>query len=270
MFGALSAFQTPVMAFKTRNRNALSSNTHQKRSLDNSQHENVYLFKKATVDDPLVRYKKAKKASEKATDTFRSPESEKLDTFNLYNIETHKLDQGQAARKRTVISIIFELVCGAPPKEVWAAQKVVVDIMHRLKIPEGSRRSVITVMEETLKAIATKKAYDASAQLQRGGRPFLIFAESKQALAVLRAMKCGLSISQATVNLNEYRVALLIPLPAVSWGTVEAFVNRSDMVESHRRQTKKSGSEDEGSAWSQVDFIFVCNILCFKMFLFIT
>lgn len=39
-------------------------------------------------------------------------------------------------------------------------------------------------------------------------------------------------------------------LPTVSWSTVDGFINRSEIIQRHRRQTKKSGNDDINSTWA--------------------
>ena len=99
--------------------------------------------------------------------------------------------------------------------------------------------------------------YDPARNLkEQCGRKPKIVDGTKEARLVFEVMEKGLGIGQAAVLANVHRASLnhasgLGPdddgyYKAISWSAVQAFIARSKCVDLHKRETKKSGKDDEG------------------------
>jgi hypothetical protein len=155
-----------------------------------------------------------------------------------------------AAIRRRALEFYFVHICGSPPEDVRLRDGVVLALMHKLDIPPGSSAEVKKVLHDILATQAAKKPYDVHGGARKRGRKPLIVDCTPQATVVYEALEHGLSNTQAAVMVNEWRWAQFPPLPTLSWSAVEAFTQRSTVIDRSRRVTKKSGKEDVGSPWA--------------------
>eukprot|EP00732_Lithocolla_globosa_P000604 Lithocolla_globosa_v1_NODE_207_length_5169_cov_7.885329.p4 type:complete len:164 gc:universal NODE_207_length_5169_cov_7.885329:1014-1505(+) len=72
---------------------------------------------------------------------------------------------------------------------------------------------------------------------------------SQEATIIYNAQERGLGVTCTTILVNEYRGEN--EEKSVSWNVVEQFILKSDVIKKERRQTKKSGKDDEGTVWAQ-------------------
>jgi hypothetical protein len=77
----------------------------------------------------------------------------------------------------------------------------------------------------------------------------LIGEHSREAELIVLTLRRGLSITHATIVVNEYRVGQ--GLSPVSWSTVENWTLRTPSIVKERRGYKKSGSKDQTKTWSE-------------------
>ncbi|KAJ1420198.1 hypothetical protein B484DRAFT_333234, partial [Ochromonadaceae sp. CCMP2298] len=148
-----------------------------------------------------------------------------------------------AASRRTALEYLFVQVMGSPAEDVWLRDGVVLGLMKQLHIPAGSSAEVKKVLRDVLKA-TVKEPYDPKAGNKRRGRKPLIVDLTPQASVVYMSVEQGLSTTQTTVIVNEWRKAQAPPLPPLSWSAVEKFLLRSGVTHRSRRVNKKSGKED--------------------------
>ena len=77
----------------------------------------------------------------------------------------------------------------------------------------------------------------------------MIKEHSREAELIVLALRRGLSITHATIVVNEYRVGQ--GLSPVAWTTVENWTLRTPSMVKERRGYKKSGSKDQTKTWSE-------------------
>jgi hypothetical protein len=150
-------------------------------------------------------------------------------------------------RRRIAIAHLFQDIYGQPPETEWPM--LISTIIHRLSVPLGSRDVVKRVFEQVTTANNAGVEYDANLGIKsrRKGK-FLIKKNSPESNLICDALQNGLSISQATCLVNEYRRAVnLLP---ISWSTVEAWSLQSPYLKRFRRGTKKSGSKEIDGVWA--------------------
>jgi hypothetical protein len=120
--------------------------------------------------------------------------------------------------------------------------------MHLPRTAAGGSNGAKKVLRDILQAEAANKTYDVHGGPKKRGTHALIEDETPQGEVVYRALESGLSTTQTTIVLNEWRAGR--GLPTVSWSAVEGFVLRSEVIQRSRRCTKKSGKDDKGSLWA--------------------
>ena len=163
-----------------------------------------------------------------------------------------------ARRRRVAVSFVFEYLLGSPPAEQWDGRGgTVATIRGLLRIPVGSAPCVRKVLEDCVAMDEVGKEYDPARNLkEQCGRKPKIVDGTKEARLVFEVMEKGLGIGQAAALANVHRASLnhasgLGPdddgyYKALSWSAVQAFIARSKCVDLHKRETKKSGKDDEG------------------------
>ncbi len=86
-------------------------------------------------------------------------------------------------------------------------------------------------------------------RLDGRGRKPLIIDNDYCAKIVYHAMASGQSIQSSAYMVNVVRESR--GEQPVSWSALHRFVSNSDIIQTHKRQTKKSGKDDENSIWSR-------------------
>ncbi|KAJ1386960.1 hypothetical protein B484DRAFT_341478, partial [Ochromonadaceae sp. CCMP2298] len=148
-----------------------------------------------------------------------------------------------SAKRRASIEFVFSHIMGSPHPDVWQRDGVVVSLMKQFNVSQGSSKEVKKVLYDSLKA-TTEKPYNPSAGKKKGGRRAHIQDLTPQAGVVYKSLEQGLSTTQTTVIVNEWRKAQTPRLPPISWSSVERFILRSGVTHRSRRVYKKSGKED--------------------------
>jgi hypothetical protein len=164
------------------------------------------------------------------------------------------LTKGLSYARRCAIRYYFEYIFGAPAEDavdedggsIWEAIAYMIEDF--LFMPAGSRKIVLQVFKDVLKALEAEKVYDPSKGSKQRGRRAVIQENSSEALIVMNSMRCGLGLAESTSILNSYRI--FHDLETVSYGAVQGFVSRSKIMKIHRRGTKKAGSSSASSDWA--------------------
>ena len=125
--------------------------------------------------------------------------------------------------------------------------KLISVISYLLQIPKNSYTSVMNTLETICKQPIT---YNGSRNAGQG-KVSLIQHGTEQADIVYRAISSDLSVKDVTCILNMYRQNLPDPLDPISRSAVQGFMTRNDSIKIRKRQDKKSGKDDENSAWSK-------------------
>ena len=174
-------------------------------------------------------------------------------TANMYGSLTYTL----ALARRWSIYFLYEHVLGSPPENKWTGRSgTITSIRHILSIPVGSKDCVRKVLSDVCAADTAVVEYDPTADMAHGGVPKIV-GGSEQARIVSDAMASGVGIGQAAVLVNAFRARLnatlgeidpdALELKPISWRAVRGFVERSAAFDLHKRGTKKSGKNDEGT-----------------------
>tara|TARA_B100002003_G_C14141283_1_gene548788 strand:- start:608 stop:2329 length:1722 start_codon:yes stop_codon:yes gene_type:complete len=81
------------------------------------------------------------------------------------------------------------------------------------------------------------------------GRKCLIQLDSEDAQIIYRSLSIGMATREVTILVNEQR--LVARMTAVSLSTVQAFIQRSEIIHRSKRLSIKSGNKDETSPWAK-------------------
>jgi len=152
-------------------------------------------------------------------------------------------------RKHAIV-YLFMIKYGCPDEKFWKEKNIVTEIMNRLYIPLSSRQLVKNAMNDALISKSNHVSYDSKFNLRKRGSKTLINDLDENSYCIYSALSAGLTVSQTTTLLNEYRIANGF-LNHVSVPTVERFLQRSDVINRSRRMSEKSGKTDEKSIWAQ-------------------
>ena len=176
---------------------------------------------------------------------------------NITANEDGSLTYTLALARRWSIYFLYEHVLGSPPEDKWAGRSGTITSIRRiLGIPLGSNGCVRKVLSDVCAADTAVVEYDPTADMAHGGVPKIVEG-TEQARIVSDAMASGVGIGQAAVLVNVFRARLNATLgeidpdapelKPISWSAVRGFVERSPSFELHKRGTKKSGKNDEGT-----------------------
>ena len=125
--------------------------------------------------------------------------------------------------------------------------KLVLVISRLLQILQNSHTSVLDTLENIYSQL---ERYNGSRKAGQGVTA-LIKHGMEQAEIVYRSIESDLSTKDVTCILNMYRQNLSVLLTPISRSAVQGFMQRSDFIKVRKRQDKKSGKDDESSAWSK-------------------
>jgi hypothetical protein len=150
--------------------------------------------------------------------------------------------------RKIAINYILKKVYNMPSMQQLNEHRLINEIMLRLGIPSNSRTSVLHIVDRIYECHDANVVYDARATMATRGRKCKILEYDEQAKIIYKTLGSGLGISNATIMLNNWR--LQNNQPVIAWSTVQSFCEQSDVVSILRRQTKKSGKDDEGTAWA--------------------
>ena len=129
--------------------------------------------------------------------------------------------------RRTAIAYFFEYIYGAPPETEWPA--VISGVIVRLGMSSGSRNVVQNVFLVVVEADKDGHQYDAEKGTQsRKKIKFLIKDDSTEAKLICNTLEKGLSVTHATVLVNEFRKVL--DLKPVSWSAIENWSLQSTVI----------------------------------------
>ncbi len=162
------------------------------------------------------------------------------------------MDKGLSNSRREAIRYYYEYIFGCPKEgtldeegnDLWT--KLASTIQDILLMPKGSFREIKVVFRDVYDALKKREVYDST--VHGRGRHSIIEPESDDSLVVFNAKRSGLSIYEATIVLNQFRIQN--DLSPVSYHAVQAFIARSPVINLHKRGTKKAGSNDEKSDWA--------------------
>jgi hypothetical protein len=157
---------------------------------------------------------------------------------------------GVGLLRKKAIEFAFVHIYQSPPQEKWSKLKLIPSICRILQISCNSHSFISRVLREIVTSRAEKGFYDARASLTRRGRPRLIQEKDECAEIVYHAMGSGQSLQSTTVMVNKFREAQNMIPRNISWYAVQHFVKTSKIINTYRRQRKKSGKDDEGTVWA--------------------
>ena len=168
---------------------------------------------------------------------------------------------GMSKARKFAIQYFLVEKFGAPAEDDWDAPNfhpacsLPTVLMSALDIPSGSRVEVVTAMRAILAAHSADELYDPSAALKegRGAKPKIVDL-TPQAEVVYNAMECGFSLGNTVVLLNQWRRVRQID--ALSYGALQHFVATSAVMSLAKRETIKSGSSDQDTAWAVARLAF--------------
>ena len=171
------------------------------------------------------------------------------------------LEPGMSKARKFAIQFFLIEVFGAPEEEDWAPPNfhptlsLPAVLLSLLDISSGSRASVLTAMRAIIAAHAAGETYDPSAAIKDGrGAKAKIEDLTPQADVVYKAMESGFSLGNTVVLINQWRrVRHQEPL---SYGALQRFVSTSAVMALAKRETIKSGSSDQDTAWASARLAF--------------
>ena len=178
-----------------------------------------------------------------------------------YEEASSPLAPGMSKARKFAIQYFLVEKFGAPAEDDWDAPNfhpacsLPTVLMSALDIPSGSRVEVVTAMRAILAAHSADELYDPSAALKegRGAKPKIVDL-TPQAEVVYNAMECGFSLGNTVVLLNQWRRVRQID--ALSYGALQHFVATSAVMSLAKRETIKSGSSDQDTAWAVARLAF--------------
>ena len=144
---------------------------------------------------------------------------------------------GSRALRAKAIEFLFVHIYKSPPKTEWRQLNLLPTIMRTLQIPDGSFSRVTAMLEGILDAQANGTEFKQ--RLDGRGRKPLIIDNDYCAKIVYHAMASGQSIQSSAHMVNVVREGR--GEQPVSWSALHRFVSNSDIIQTHRRQTKKVG-----------------------------
>ena len=241
-----------VTAKKTRRpRGSLGPTAHEDRYSTPSQSADHWLGKRARRDQTgsealEMSRRNCAKVQSSWPDAIVSPEPLALPPPRL-NMNT--AGDGLATSRREAIRYFYVAILGSPPASAWRGRGGTISLIcKQLVIGKDSRRHVEAVLND-ITSQDDGEYYNASSSNHVGGRYPRLVDGTAEALVVCRAIAKGSSIGVATQFLNTHLEAQ--NLPRISWSSVQGYVSSSRAIMLHRRQSKKSGSQDPASKWAK-------------------
>ena len=247
-------FISPAAAKKTRNRDSLTAAKHEERVAKVSRMSGdcfLSLDGCRTRDDAkeIFQTNQIRRSAPMASYwSLNEIPADNVD-YEATN-DFHVMGPGVAAIRRKAIEYIFVHVYGSPSETTWKCLNLVRNICKILQIGYNSATAIRNIMSDIVSARTVYGCYSESKGLKGRGRKLLVQELDPCAHVVYHALGSGQSIQSATVMVNPFREQLPVPLPPISWSAVRSFVNKSKIIDTHRRQTKKSGKDDINTIWS--------------------
>lgn len=250
---------------KTRNRDPLGKQVHEERSAAPSQSESWYLTKKARTDRndkdlAISNFVKAKTAIDYRwhwirQEAFNAPDYRWFAERRRGRAKVPKALQGwqppvreMTFERKEAIAYFYHTVYGSPPVNTWKDTSLVSSIMYDCNINTSSRSWVQSILQDIVASDAAGEAYSPIKRLKDRGRNATINENSEDAKYIYAALSHDLSIAMATIVVNIQRNER--GLDPVSFSTVQRFCERSDVIDISKRYQKKSGKDDEETAWA--------------------
>ena len=245
---------------KKRNMDPLSKNYREAMCMEVSQTETHYLGKRAvgiTRQKTVGHHLRAKHAADisHGIATTRTPKyvartntiaTQSKRSKPIPPLLTNATPQDIAMR-RVTIEYFFVAILQTPPESEWKTLRTVSTIMEYARIPVASTECVKTQLRHIL-----EEKNSGSKCIEKRGRKCLIKLDSAHAQIIYRSLSIGMSTREVTFLVNEQR--LYAKMTAVSLSTIQAFIQRSDIIHRSKRLSIKSGNKDENSPWAKARF----------------
>lgn len=155
-------------------------------------------------------------------------------------------------------------VLGGPPEDKWKEEGVIKKILHQLFIPDNSYRTVLRVLNETVRCRNNDEEFDPLAKRKAScGAKRAIEDNDSSARVIYEAVETGLNNTMITFLVNKHRKAIDPDggqFPPVGRTTVENFIRRSNVIVTTVREGTKQGSNDEKSDWAQGRLVFASQL----------
>ena len=236
---------------KRRRRGGLEPTAHELRYAGHSQLRQCYLdgsksLYQGDIAGAFRRHRRASAAVRASRRPVPLPAAlERLSRGHLGHLGRHL-----AAARRDGIRYLYEVVHKSPPEEEWGGRGGTISLIaHALDIL-GDRRPIRNVLEH-IKAVAELSddtlVYDAAGVHRYRGRKPKLEDGTEESMIVCDAKEKGWSNSQVAAYLSEARIAKNIEPIGVS--AVQAYVDRSELFDLHKRTSRKSGSSDPDKTW---------------------
>jgi hypothetical protein len=228
--------------------NPLRMSAHEKRSNNVTLKANMYLDGSRVIyKGDKVSYVTAHKRAKHSSSTIWHDLPTNIIQEDILAFRPLLEDMGTA--RRSAIEYMFIQIYNAPLENTWADTNLIAGISNALHIPPGSFNTVKACLKNIMAAREAAKPFCAKDCLRRRGRSLLIKDLSPKAHVLYLSLGSGLSLQQAAVHLNTYRIEH--GQETLSWTAVRNFATASPIVIRHRTQTKKSGKEDAATVWAQ-------------------
>jgi len=156
-----------------------------------------------------------------------------------------KLSTGVSSLRKKAIQYIFEHVLNSPQRQDWKSKGVVSLIMDKLEMPEGSRGTVLSVLEASVAGEALSKA------MSRRGRRKSIDPYSEEADFLCSIFENTDSSDTTVASIANLRRIGRVGLGAetISRSALRNFRVNSDVLDTSARNEENMGSADIDSTW---------------------